>query len=146
MQIRHLAAGAALIALSSWSGSASADPMAMDTPVQVNGIETVCTGIGDEAQADPRWKTYPIRIEFSNDAAQYLSGAQVTLKDAGGKALASVDCAGPWVLFQLKPGKYSITATLTAQPGGVPRSASFSPPASGQKRVVLQFKTVQPNQ
>lgn len=128
------------------AGPALADSMPMDTPVTVDGIATVCTGIGDDAQNDPRWKAYPIRVEFSNGAAQYLSGAHVTLSDAHGKTLASVDCSGAWVLFQLAQGSYKVFATLLSHPGEPARSAAFSPPASGQKRVVLEFKGVNPNE
>ena len=124
---------------------ASADTMAMDNPVTMNGIETVCTGIGS-GQDNPAWKTYPIRVEFSNGGAQYLAGAHIDLAQ-GGKTLASFDCAGSWVLFKLPNGSYKVTATLTRQNGakGDTRSATFSPPASGQKRVVIDFP-VQPNQ
>lgn len=111
----------------------------MDTPVTVGGIDTVCTGIGDRAEQDPRWLAYPVRIEFSNKQAQYLSGAHVDLATAGGKSLASVDCNGPWVLFRLQPGSYKVRATLMSQQGGGSASATFSPPATGQKRVVLDF-------
>lgn len=117
----------------------------MDNPISVNGVETVCTGIGDEAQHDARWPAYPIRVEFSNGGAQYLSGAHVVLSTDGGKTLAALDCAGPWVLFKLAPGNYRVDATLLNNQGGGTRSATFSPPATGQKRVVLQFK-LQPNQ
>lgn len=119
--------------------------VAMDNPITVNGIDTVCTGIGDEAQHDPRWAAYPIRVEFSNGGAQYLSGAHVVLSTASGKTLAAMDCAGPWVLFKLAPGTYKVDATLLYNQGGGTRSATFAPPATGQKRVVLQFK-VNPNQ
>ena len=47
-------------------------------------------------------------------------------------------------LFRVKPGSYTVSATLTDQPGSGERSATFSPPVSGQKRVVIQFP-VQPN-
>jgi hypothetical protein len=117
----------------------------MDNPISINGVQSVCTGIGDEAQHDPRWLTYPLRIEFSNGGAQYLSGAHVVLSAAGGKTLAALDCAGPWVLFKVGPGNYKVDATLLNNQGGGTRSAMISPPASGQKRVVLQFK-LQPNQ
>lgn len=117
----------------------------MDNPITINGVDTVCTGIGDEAQHDPRWKAYPIRVEFSNGGAQYLSGAHVVLSSTGGKTLAALDCAGPWVLFKLGPGNYTVSATLLSNQGGGERSATFSPPATGQKRVVLQFK-LNPNQ
>jgi hypothetical protein len=45
----------------------------------------------------------------------------------------------------LPPGDYKVDATLLNNQGGGTRSAEFSPPAEGQKRVVLQFK-LQPNQ
>jgi hypothetical protein len=118
--------------------------MPMDTPTTVGGVDIVCTGVGEEAQ-DPRWLAYPVRIEFSNGGAQYLSGAHVELASTRGKAIASVDCDAPWVLFRLDPGTYKVTATLMAQPGGGTSSATFAAPKSGQKRVVLGFK-VAPNQ
>jgi len=127
-----------------WPASAQTF-VAMDNPITVNGVDTVCTGNGDEAQHDPRWAAYPIRVEFSNGGAQYLSGAHVVLSQAKGKTLAALDCAGSWVLFKLAPGNYRVDATLLYNQGGGEKSASFSPPDHGQKRVVLQFK-LNPNQ
>ena len=146
MKFRYLAAGAILagaIVGFYWPAQANSY-VPMDNPITIDGVETVCTGIGDEAQHDPRWLAYPIRVEFSNSGAQYLSGAHVVLS-AGGKPLAALDCAGPWVLFKLAPGNYTVAATLLNGQGGGERSAAFSPPATGQKRVVLQFK-LPPNQ
>ncbi|HEY3637041.1 MAG TPA: hypothetical protein VGK90_02735 [Rhizomicrobium sp.] len=140
------AAAAALLfgATAGWFWPANAQQhMPMDTPTTIGGVQVVCTGVGDGAQTDPRWHAYPIRIEFSNKAAQYLSGAHVDLSTSAGKTLASVDCDGAWVLFQLPSGSYKATATLLSQPGGGSASASFSPPASGQKRVVIQFPVAQ---
>lgn len=129
-----------------WPDAAQAQSyVAMDNPITINGVDTVCTGVGDEAQHDPRWAAYPIRVEFSNGGAQYLSGAHVELSSAGGKPMAKLDCAGSWVLFKLPPGSYKIDAGLLNNQGGGVRSAVFSPPAHGQKRVVLQFK-LNPNQ
>ncbi len=147
MKLTHLLAGAALAAslAAALASPAMADRLPMDRPITINGITTVCTGIGEEAQTDPRWKAYPIRVEFSNGAAQYLAGAHVVLKKAGTELL-SIDCSGAWVLFQLPDGKYSVTASLIEHKDQPPRSASFSPPASGQKRVVLEFKGVNPNE
>jgi hypothetical protein len=119
-------------------------PMVMDAPITINGIETVCTGIGD-SKDDPRWAAYPIRAEFSNGGAQYLSGAHVTLSSAGHAPLAEFDCHGAWVLFKLAHGSYTVTASIEGS-SAKPRSATFQPPATGQKRVVLQFPDFQPNQ
>lgn len=115
----------------------------MDRPIMIGGTETVCTGIGEQAQ-NPQWLAYPARIEFSNGGAQYLSGAHVEIATAGGRPIAAVDCNGPMVLFRVPPGSYRVTATLMSQPGGT-SSATFAVPPSGQKRVVLDFK-VGPNQ
>lgn len=145
MKLSHALAAAALAAVLI-APAAFAGHMPMDRPVTINGIATVCTGIGETAQHDPRWLAYPVRIEFSNGGAQYLAGAHVALKDAKGKELVSLDCSGSWVLFQLPSGKYQVTATLLYHPGQPARSASFSPPATGQKRVVLQFKGLNPNE
>ena len=145
MRYIHFALAAiATGALIGFAWPASADPLPMDQEVTVNGIQTACSGIGDEPKTDPRWATYPIRVEFSNGGQQYLSGAHVTLSQ-GGKALTSFDCSGAWVLFKFGPGTYKVSATVTDQPGAGERSATFSPPASGQKRVILDYH-VAPNQ
>ena len=144
MKYAHFAVAAVLMGgAAGFVWPAHADPMPMDQPLTVNGIETACTGIGDEAQTDPRWKEYPVRVEFSNGGAQYLSGAHVTLLQ-GGKTLVSLDCSGAWVLFKLNPGTYVVRATATDQPGAGERSTTFQPPKTGQKRVVIQFP-VEPN-
>ena len=142
MKIWHMVAGA-LVACALIDG-AGADPLPMDAPIQLGNVETVCTGIGS-GKDDPRWAAYPIRVEFSNAGAQYLSGAHVKLVDVARKTLADFDCSGSWVLFKMARGTYTVTATITGENAG-PRSATFQPPVSGQKRVVLQFKDIAPNQ
>ncbi len=87
MKLRYLALGAIVIGGTAgflWPAEADV-PMPMDNPISVDGVDTVCTGIGDEAQHDARWLAYPIRVEFSNGGAQYLSGAHVVLSAVGGK-------------------------------------------------------------
>ncbi len=120
---------------------AVADPLPMDSPVTMGGVETVCTGVGS-GKDDPRWASYPVKVEFSNGGAQFLSGAHVKVADAGGKTMAELDCSGPWVLFRLPRGKYNVSATID----NVTRSAGFSPPDHGQKRVEIQFPNMKANQ
>ncbi|HEX3809295.1 MAG TPA: hypothetical protein VHW02_06305 [Rhizomicrobium sp.] len=144
MKIASFLAISGLTALALTGAARAQGTMPMDTPTQINGVDTVCTGVGDGAENDPRWAGYPIRVVFSNGGAQFLSGVHLTLS---GKASATLDCAGPWVLLKLPPGgNYKVTATLLAQPGGTPRSMSFTVPSSGQKRVEVQFPGVNANQ
>lgn len=143
MKFWHFAIGALAIgATIGFVWPVAADPLPLDRPVNVNGIDVVCTGIGEGAQHNPDWKTYPIRVEFSNEGAQYLAGAHIALSKDN-KQLASFDCSGAWVLLKLTKGTYAVAATLLDHPGDE-RSATFSPPASGQKRVVLQFPVAAP--
>jgi hypothetical protein len=123
---------------------AAPQPMAMDTPVTFGKLEVACTGVGS-AKDDPQWSAYPVRIEFANAAAQYLSGAHVTIA-SGGTTIADVNCWGPWVLVKGAPGTYSVSATI---------NGSNAKPASGnihlatgakQARVILRFPDLQPNQ
>lgn len=122
---------------------AMADPMAMDKPVQMNGMETVCTGVG-ETKDDPQWLSYPIRIEFSNGGAQYLSGATVRIS-RGSDTIGSLDCPGAWVLLKGEPGEYRVDATIDNSSARAV-NASFRMGGGGQKRIVLRFPDFQPNQ
>jgi hypothetical protein len=115
--------------------------MAMDTPVAFGSVQAVCTGVGS-AKDDPQWASYPIRIEFSNGGAQFLSGAHVTLTGAGS---ADLNCDGPWVLVKGPAGKYRVTATITGAQAK-PASATFAMGTGAQKRVELRFPDFQPNQ
>jgi hypothetical protein len=116
---------------------ASASSLPMDTPVRMGNVEAVCTGIG-EGKNDPRWHTYPIRVEFADSAAHYLAGAHVSVSDVAGTELAQFDCSGAWVLLNLPRGLYTVNAKLSAIIAA-PASAKFQPPQTGQTRVVLRF-------
>src|SRR5262245_9202214 len=98
------------------SGGMEAQPIhapafPMDTPMRMRAIEAVCTGVGEDARNDPRWARYPLRVEVVGAKGEYLGQAQVTItKDD--EALASLNCGGPWVLFSLPAGSYSVTAEI----------------------------------
>ncbi|MEI9887436.1 MAG: hypothetical protein WDN08_13235 [Rhizomicrobium sp.] len=134
---------AAIVLAAAMTAPTAPQPMSMDTPVSFGNIETVCTGVGS-AKDDPQWASYPVRIEFSNGGAQYLSGAHVTLS-AGGAAIADLNCAGPWVLVKGAPGAYHVTAAINGS-SGKPATAAFTLGSGAQKRVVLRFPDYQANE
>lgn len=117
---------------------AFAGPLPMDVPVTSGSVETVCTGIG-EGKNDPRWKTYPIRVEFADASAHYIAGAHVALTGADGTTMAELDCSGAWVLFKMPRGLYSVMGRI----GTETASAKFQTPMTGQMRVVLRFPSAQ---
>jgi hypothetical protein len=113
------------------------DPLAVDQPVTLGGVELACTGIGD-TRADPKWAAYPIRVEFSNAKNEYMVDALVALADAKNELVLVVRCDGPWLLMKPPPGTYAVYAHLMGA-GSQLRGARFTVPTHGQKRVVLQF-------
>jgi hypothetical protein len=84
--------------------TAHAQPMALpyDTPTMVDGVEIVCTGIGQDARNDPRWNAYPLKVVLAGEGGQYLAEAQLNVS-AEGESTMDVRCGGPWVLFKLAP-------------------------------------------
>jgi hypothetical protein len=108
-----------------------------DTPTSINGVETVCTGVGS-AKDDPRWKAYPVKIVLATTGGADLANAHITLTK-GGQQLVETDCDAPWVLFKAPAGQYTATASLIGG-SGQSHSASFSINGSGQKEVTILFK------
>ena len=108
-----------------------------DTPTTVNGVETVCTGVGS-AKDDPRWSAYPIKIVLATTGGANLANAHVSLT-RGGKEVAGLDCDAPWILFKPPAGSYTATATLIGG-SGQSHNASFTTSGSGaQKEVTITF-------
>jgi hypothetical protein len=108
-----------------------------DTPTSINGVDTVCTGVGS-AKDDPRWKGYPIKIVLATTGGADLANAHITLSK-GGQQLVETDCDAPWILFKAPAGQYTATATLIGG-SGQSHSTSFTTSGSGQKEITITFK------
>jgi hypothetical protein len=109
-----------------------------DTPATINGVETVCTGVGS-AKDDPRWAAYPIKIVLATSGGANLANAHVSLSK-GGKEVAGLDCDAPWILFKAPAGSYTATASLI---GGSGQSHSANVTTSGagpQKEITITFQ------
>ena len=117
------------------AAAAQAVQLPFDQPVAAGGVEAACTGIGSTAREDPRWTAFPLKVEVAGIAGQYLGDVQLTLSRADGSAVATVRCAGPWVLFRVEPGAYTVagTADSAAAEGRV------NVTAEGQARLILRF-------
>jgi hypothetical protein len=115
-----------------------------DTPTTINGVETVCTGVGS-AKDDPRWGAYPVKIVIANTAGENVAAMQIALT-TNGKPVVQTTCDAPWILFKLPAGRYGVTATM-ATPPGTSRKADFATSGSGaQKEVTIAFPAAAPNQ
>ncbi len=138
---RTTLAAAALVTTMAFVHLAPADSatyMPSDTPVEINGYELACTGIGDEAQSDPRWKAFPVRMEFAGGNAQYLADVEASVFDTAGNELFRVRCDSPWLLAKLPNAKYRVQGTFR----NITKSANFVAPKQGQARIIVRFPEI----
>lgn len=105
-----------------------------DQPQYLGDAEVVCTGIGLDARLDPRWESYPLKIELTGRGGQFLGEATVKVSRAG-RLIADIACDGPWVMLRVPPGRYQVSATTE----GVTMDTFATVPLQGQGRVVLRF-------
>jgi hypothetical protein len=116
-----------------------ANTLPPDQPTTVNGVNVACTGIGDDANTDPRWPEYAVRIEFANANAEYLADIDITVSDASGEQILALRCDSPWFLADLPPGKYTVSGTFK---GTLTKTAKFTAPRTGQARIIVRYPEV----
>ena len=136
----HLATACATAALAAPGLAFSqdaAEKMPLDRTTLVQGVEAACTGLGKAERDNPAWDSFPVRVEFADTKAEYLTDAEITVVTAKGQPVLHVSCAAPWVLMRLPPGDYRVAGHLLA--GGPERSAAFKAPKTGQATVALTF-------
>ncbi len=124
----------ALIPVSSGADAQASGSLPFDTPTAMDGIEIVCTGVDSDLRGDPRWNSYPLKIEIAGKGGQYRGDEQVTL-EKDGKQLTQVACGGPWLLFKISPGRYRVSATI----GDRTVRSAVNAPAKGQGGVIIRF-------
>jgi hypothetical protein len=109
-----------------------------DTPSTINGVETVCTGVGS-AKDDPRWSAYPVKIVLATAGGANLANAHITLTK-GRQTVVETDCDAPWILFKAPAGSYTATATMIGG-SGQSHSAHFTTTGNGaQKEFTITFQ------
>jgi hypothetical protein len=129
--------GLAVLAAASICGHAAfaqGGAMEFDKPTIVNGIETVCSGVGVSDEDAARWAQYPVKVVVAGKGGQFLGAAAITVtKD--GKPVTTVTCPGPWTLLKLPAGRYQVSGNIQ----GETETGTVYAPATGQGRVILRF-------
>jgi hypothetical protein len=82
-----------------------------DPILEANGIKYACAGVGKASRSDPRWASFPVKLQFAAANGDFLGDPAVTVTDTGGKPVFEAQCNGPWVLIELAPGSYKVHAT-----------------------------------
>ncbi|WP_335943724.1 carboxypeptidase regulatory-like domain-containing protein [Pseudomonas sp. G166] len=86
-------------------------------PLQQNGITYLSGGIGeDEARAIGQAQGYNLHMTFAIGVEnKYIPDVDVTVQNASGQTLLTLNDAGPLVYVQLPPGKYTVMATRNGE-------------------------------
>jgi len=89
---------------------AQSNSLPENQPMDINGVQAVCTGTTTDVRMDPQWQSYSLRLEFAGKAGQYLGDETVNIS-GNGKSV-SVHCGGPWVLMKLPAGTYHVSTDV----------------------------------
>jgi len=100
-------------------------------------VPYVSGGIGEESRAELQAEAdrYDLHVIFALRSGEYVSGAEVVLRDASGTSVLTTSADGPWLYANIAPGNYEMTATLGAQT----LAKTFSVPIRGSREVVFRF-------
>lgn len=105
------------------------------------GISYITGGIGDSEQAaiERRADDYSLRLVNTRDQAKaaYVANVKVRIRNQAGKQVLDATTGGPWLLADLPPGNYSLTAEFQDES----HTREFTVPESGQQRLVLRWQT-----
>jgi hypothetical protein len=114
-----------------------------DQPATVNGVETVCTGVGS-AKDNPAWSGYPVKLTFNNAAGENEAAEHIAIVQ-NGQTVMETDCDAPWLLIKAPAGQYDVHASLPGS--GRTASAAFSTGGAGHQQTInLAFPTAKEGQ
>ena len=102
----------------------------------VNGSNVMCTGVGFEERHEASITAFPLRVEITGMDGQYLGDHTVEISGPNASGAIAVFCSGPWVLFDVPDGEYSVTSTVL---GGPSKTTTANVSGAEQQRVVINF-------
>lgn len=123
--------------------AAAEDQIYSDPEVQesqyVPGVYYVSGGIGEGGVEGFKAveRSYDLKLMFASTTGHYLAGVDVQIADAKGNPVVETTTDGPFLLVDIKPGRYRITATFE----GATKTQSVSVGTGGLKTYNFYFKT-----
>ena len=130
----------AAVLVAEWSAGAAAGTIP-DSRLEIKTFENIpyiSGGVGSDERDSLRAMTQGdnLQVSFALANGNYLAGAEVTIKDHGGKEVIEADADGPLFFAKLPVGNYLVQATIMGQT--LTRNVSIPP--KGQARVYFTWK------
>ena len=139
--IKAAAPGLALVAAAMLAAPALAAAAQMPPEQHQGPVGYVSGGVG-KAEARLFERTmgqHRLAIELlqhAGKAEEFTANAQVRIADVHGRTVLDTKAAGPFVLVDLAPGRYSILATLN---GHELQKSAVQVPRTGMARATFEF-------
>ena len=108
-----------------------------DPILEANGVKYACAGVGKVSRGDPRWASFPVKLQFAAANGDFLGDPAVTVTDGSGKQVFQAQCNGPWVLIELPAGSYQVHAT--GQKGQYAKDFAISVKTGGQTSKTIRL-------
>jgi len=107
--------------------------------ISQGGVTYITGGIGDEELAELKAleKNYNLHMLMTAPGGAFIGDVTVRVLDAQGKALLSVDDAGPYFYAKLAAGTYTLDLN---SPSGGSKTVKVKIPAKGSVRELVAFK------
>jgi len=93
-----------------------------------------CSGIGVEEREAADQVPHTLRLEYAQPDGHYLGYVETRIA-RGGSELVNATCPGPWLLADLPPGSYTVTATFK----GATKTVTVTVAAGKRTRQVITF-------
>jgi len=122
----------------SWASFSAEAQVAQDQELTYKDLKFACTGVA-ESKEDPRWGKYSTKLMFTTGGRAYVSYIQLSVKDAQGNLVFETDCDAPWIVVDLKPGKYSLTATALKK---YTKTANLTVGGGKQTELAIRFPEI----
>lgn len=120
-----------------WISSSFAQ-VTQDQELTYKDLKFACTGVA-ESKEDPRWGKYSTKLMFTTGGRAYVSYIQLSIKDAQGTLVFETECDAPWIVVDLKPGKYSLSATAIKK---YTKTATLNVGSGKQSELAIRFPEI----
>ena len=105
------------------------------TTAAAQNVKFISGGVSDDSaeRMAARGKEFNLKLLFAAKDGHYLADVAVSISDAGNRKILDTVSEGPFLLAQLPPGKYAISATYA----GAAQIRNTTIAATGRRELIL---------
>ena len=108
------------------------------TTAAAQNVKFVSGGVSDDSaeRMAALGKEFNLKLLFAAKDGHYLADVAVSISDTGNRKILDTISEGPFLLAQLPPGRYAITATYA----GAAQTRSTTVAPSGRRELIFRWQ------